>query len=396
MRGKVVEARRAGLVGLLLLLGTAIAAGQVPEGFQSLFNGKDLSGWWSPTGSFETGGFRVRDGVIEVDGSNRRVPALYTQETYENFILELDFRISPRGNSGVFLHAPLSGRQSRVGFELQILDDHGGKPGIHSTGAIYDVLAPRELASKPAGEWNHYRIEMDWPKLRVWLNGVQVQDVDLSTHDVLRFRFRDGYIALQNHGSDAAFRNIFVKRLPGKIQWRDLLAGPSLEGWQAVGQAQWKRDGDVVRGEGGKGFLVTNGQFDRFELQGYVRRTDEPAGAIRYRWVSGEEPGYLVEFQARELERQNLLRFRRNQPWWVVPALFGEWVPFQLICNEQYAEFRLDGVIVATIHNHQKVGPGSIALECLGKGEPIEVKGLRLRELTEEEVGPIPRRSDGE
>ncbi|MDZ7374043.1 MAG: DUF1080 domain-containing protein [candidate division KSB1 bacterium] len=373
----------------LLWAGTGLvgrAHGQPPEGFEALFNGRDLTGWWAPIGDLASGGFRVRDGVIEVDGSNRSVPALYTRETYENFVLELDFRISRGGNSGVFLHAPLSGRQSRVGFELQILDDHGEKPDIHSTGAVYDVVAPKENASKPAGEWNHYRIEMDWPRLRVWLNGVEVQDLDLSSHEVLRFRFRDGYIALQNHGSDAVFRNIYLKKLPGKVQWRNLVPENTLQGWVVHGAASWQVENGVIRGSGGRGYLVTGDEFDGFELQGYVRRTDKPAGAIRYRWVSEVQPGYVAEMQARELERQNLLQFRRRQPWWVLPALFGEWTPFQLICHGQYAEFRLDGLVVATVRNHQTVGPGRIALECLGGPQPFEVRDLRLRLLAEEDL----------
>jgi len=185
------------------------------EGFAPLFNGKDLSGWVVPDDTWA-----VKDGVIVCSGK----PGgwLRSARQYANFILRGEYKISPKGNSGVFVRAPIVGRASRIGMEMQILDDYGKAPNKNSTGSIYDVIAPAKNMSKPAGEWNSFEITCNGRWVRFVLNGEKVVHVNLDdpainarlpeTHKLYK-RLRRGYIGLQNHSSHVEFRNLRIKEL---------------------------------------------------------------------------------------------------------------------------------------------------------------------------------------
>lgn len=178
------------------------------EGFVTLFEGADLSAW-EITGNPD--GWKVEDGAITwVKRGGRYVR---TRATFADFILRLEFKISEGGNSGVFLRAPAAGRHSRIGMEFQVMGDAGELPHKNGTGAIYDVRAPGVNASRPAGEWNELEIRCQGSRFRAVLNGTQIHDFDLAADPELRYRLRDGFIMLQDHGAPVSFRNIRVKVL---------------------------------------------------------------------------------------------------------------------------------------------------------------------------------------
>ena len=141
----------------------------------------------------------------------------YAAKVYENFVLELEFRTTdPRNNSGIFVRVPempSSDEYIYHSFEIQIDD---ASEGIHTTGAVYDAVAPSARASRPPGEWNHYRITFDGGHITVELNGTRVIDWDALPSGKIRDVAPRGYIGLQNHddGSPVQFRNIFVRELP--------------------------------------------------------------------------------------------------------------------------------------------------------------------------------------
>lgn len=179
------------------------------EGFISLFDGKSLAGW-GITGR-NPRGFIVKDGAIE--WNQRGGGTLRTRDRYDNFVLRLEWRIAAGGNSGIHIHVPRVGRSSKIGFEVQMLGDYGAPPNKNGTGAIYDVIAPTENASKPAWEWNDLEVTCDGPHVKVVLNGVTVQDINFDDHDALRYRLRNGFFALTDHGHPVSFRNIRIKPL---------------------------------------------------------------------------------------------------------------------------------------------------------------------------------------
>ena len=140
-------------------------------------------------------------------------PPLYTRDRYDNFVLRFEFRIVQDGNSGVFIHAPRDCRQSKIGFEFQILGDYGEEPNKTSTGSVYDQVTPRLNAGKPAGEWNTAEVRLNGPHYKAILNGKQIQDVNFDDVPELKYRLRKGFIALQDHNNEVAFRNLRIKKL---------------------------------------------------------------------------------------------------------------------------------------------------------------------------------------
>lgn len=185
----------------------SLAGAADAEGFRALFDGRSWAGW-KITGDPQ--GWGIENGaIVWKQPGGRRVRTL---TRYGDFTLRLQWRVQQEGdNSGVFVRAPAAGRESRIGMEIQLLGDHGEPPHKNGTGSVYDVVAPRVNAVRPAGEWNDLQIECAGSRLKVTLNGELVQDLDLTEHPELKHRLRSGFIALQDHGDPVAFRNIRIK-----------------------------------------------------------------------------------------------------------------------------------------------------------------------------------------
>jgi hypothetical protein len=153
------------------------------------------------------------------------------ERPWSDFILSLDFKISPKCNSGVFVRTwPLEPRPGKdVGFNgIEVAIDDTTTAGYVDTGAIYDLSRPTSNAMKPAGEWNHLEITCDKNLMTVKVNGKQVNQLDFdqwttknkrpdgSDHKfdvVYRDHPRRGYIGLQDHGGDCWYKNIKLKPL---------------------------------------------------------------------------------------------------------------------------------------------------------------------------------------
>src|SRR5690606_4136079 len=173
----------------------------------TLFDGQDLAGWRH----IGPGGFTLQsDGSILSDGGMGLL--YYAERPFRDFVLELDYRTtSPGANSGIFVRFPEQTDDPWVpveaGYEIQI--DDASDP-IHQTGSVYTFAAPGRLASRPAGEWNHYRIEVSGQRYQIYLNGEKV-------NDFIGNRGREGYIGLQNHDPESRvyFRDIRVTPLQG-------------------------------------------------------------------------------------------------------------------------------------------------------------------------------------
>lgn len=180
------------------------------EGFVSLFDGKSFDGW-AKTG-WNKDGFVVEDGAIVWKA--RGVGSVQSRKRYSDFVLRLEFNIHEEGgNSGIFLRAPRENRESRMGMEFQINGDYELAPHKNGTGSIYDVVSPMVNAVRPAGEWNDLEIMMDGPKIRITLNGLLVQDISMNDFEMLQYRNREGFIALQDHDDPVSFRRIRIKEL---------------------------------------------------------------------------------------------------------------------------------------------------------------------------------------
>ena len=205
------------LVLFLVAFGSSQAA-DVTEfsesGFVDLFNGRDLSGWKT------TGNWIVEaEGVVTLhprpgeEGWKRYDAYLTTGRKYKDFVLDLEFRFEPEGNSGVFLRVGDLKDHVTSGMEIQILDTHHlERPGNHDCGGIIRTTAPFTNAVKPAGEWNRYQIILIGSNLVVYLNGELIQALDLS-RSAMKDRPMEGYISFQDEAKVVSYRNVRIKEL---------------------------------------------------------------------------------------------------------------------------------------------------------------------------------------
>ena len=154
------------------------------------------------------------NGVLESHGGMGLL--WYSVREFSDFELRLEFKSSAaEANSGVFVRVPgvpTSDDYIYHSFELQI---HDAGDDIHRTGAVYDAEPPNQLASKPAGEWNEYRIRFVGDQMTVWVNGEQVIDWQAEPRGKVEDFAPSGYIGLQNHDEETSvsFRNIRIRDL---------------------------------------------------------------------------------------------------------------------------------------------------------------------------------------
>jgi hypothetical protein len=208
----------------LLLLSLARPASADDADGEKLFASGDLKGWVEEQHGFfkkkhpDASTWSVKDGVVACDGSLGNCGFLRYDRKLSDFTLKLEYRVSENCNSGVCIRVPKpydgnpdATLPSKGGYEVQILDDAGKPATKTSSSSFYNLLAPKENAAKPAGEWNTLEIACRGPRITVTLNGKVVQDVDQATVEAIRDRPREGYILLQNHGHKCEFRNIRLK-----------------------------------------------------------------------------------------------------------------------------------------------------------------------------------------
>ena len=195
-----------------------------PPGFKALFNGKNLKGWQglvelpqrAKLSKSELAAkhkeanekflphWTVRDGVIYYDGKGN---SLQTAKDYGDFELWVDWKITPKGDSGIYL---------RGNPQVQIWDPADNPVG---SGGLYNnknnPSNPSKAADKPVGEWNTFRIIINGDKVSVWLNGEQVVDqVTMENYwEPGKPLPATGPIELQHHNSPLEFKNIYIKEL---------------------------------------------------------------------------------------------------------------------------------------------------------------------------------------
>ena len=197
------------------------------DGWQLLFDGKTLDGW--QTSSQKPSLRPIDEGCLNPHKCGGYM--LIHEKVWGDYVLSLDFKISPKCNSGLFIRTfPLTPRPGKdVGFNgIEIAIDDTTTAGFHDTGAIYDLVKPTNNAMKPAGEWNHMVVTCDKALIAIELNGDNVSQMNLDEWpepnkraDGTAHKFdvafkthpRQGYIGLQDHGANCWYKNIKLKPL---------------------------------------------------------------------------------------------------------------------------------------------------------------------------------------
>jgi hypothetical protein len=203
----------------VIAMGCLSGSSTLAADWKPLFNGKDLSGWQAIDGPMSS--WKVEDGLLYCSGGGGGW--LSTVDEYANFELELQFRVPPGGNSGVFLRAPHQGNPAYAGMEIQVLDDlapeYAKLQPFQYCGSLYGVSAPKTRASKKPTEWQKLHITCDGRKVLVKLNDTAIVDANLDEHKdkeaehpgILR---KTGHLGLQNHGTRLDFKDIRIRVLP--------------------------------------------------------------------------------------------------------------------------------------------------------------------------------------
>lgn len=221
----------AALMALVLVAGVAHAAEDAAandEGWVTLFDGKTLEGWIQKNG---TATYRVEDGAIvgqTTPGSPNSF--LCTAKDYADFELEFDVNLMNNElNSGVQIRSTTKpaqgdeefGRVNGPQVEIEASGENGAEAGYLYAEALSGWMTPEDKLvphkTFKDGEWNHYRVVAQGPRIQVWINGEQVSDL---TDEEIYKTHPKGFIGLQVHGVgnagpyEVAWKNIKVKELP--------------------------------------------------------------------------------------------------------------------------------------------------------------------------------------
>lgn len=203
------------------------------KGWQLLFDGKTLDGW--KTFKNQPGSWKVNDGMLCSASADAGNADLLTNGVYENFELDIDWKLSPEGNSGILYLVNEDYDQTFLsGPEYQLIDDDGFPEKIENwqkTGANYAMNPPAMKAAKKPGEWNTTKIIVNKGHVEHWLNGKKVVEYTLWSDEWKKAKAagkwkdaagyaasKSGHIALQSSHSQVetsgiCFRNIKIRQL---------------------------------------------------------------------------------------------------------------------------------------------------------------------------------------
>ena len=221
-------------------IANTISEKEASEGWKLLWDGKSTEGWrGAKLTTFPSKGWVIDNGILKVlanDGAESTNGGdIVTIKKYKNFILKVDFMITPGANSGIkyFVNTEINkGAGSSIGCEFQILDDQKhpdaklGVKGNRTLGSLYDLI-PAD-SSKPfrGGFFNTAMVVVKGNKVEHWLNGVKIVEYERGNQmwralvayskykDWENFGdWEDGNILLQDHGDEVLYKNIKIKEL---------------------------------------------------------------------------------------------------------------------------------------------------------------------------------------
>ena len=202
----------------------ALTPAEEKAGWKLLFDGKTTAGWRGFKMPAPDAGWTAKG---ELSPDSKTSKDIMTKDSFENFELSFEWKVGPKGNTGVMFHVTEAGEETyHSGPEYQLVDNARGEPPREQAGALYALYAPENAQPKPVGEFNQSRLLVDHGKVEHWLNGVKVAAYDMNSANfkarVAASKFNawptfaaspTGHIALQNHGDPVAFRSLKIRVL---------------------------------------------------------------------------------------------------------------------------------------------------------------------------------------
>lgn len=285
----------------MIILVLATSPLQADE-WRTLFDGNILAG----LRGYRMEGFPVKTWEVTPDYL-KTIPGrsvdLITEQVFEDFEFEFEWKVPPGGNSGVMYRvAEINAPTYHSGPEYQVLDDTRHPDGRNpktTSGSLYALIAPSdEKQLEAVGSWNKSRIVMENGQVEHWLNGKKVVEYEWNSSKVRELireskfaawpefmQQTSGHIAIQHHGEEAWFRNIRVRNLgttpsnqlsksEKRAGWKLLFDGSSTAHWRGIGQEDfpkkgWKvQDGVLLhQDDAGGGDIITREKFSEFDFR---------------------------------------------------------------------------------------------------------------------------------
>jgi hypothetical protein len=403
------------------------------SGFVSMFNGKDLTGWQglveNPISRAKMSkhelaakqkiadekvleNWSVKDGSIWFNGKGNN---LCSVRDYSDFELIVDWRITKKGDSGIYLRGTP---------QVQIWDTSRVEVGAQvGSGGLYNnakhMSKPLKVADNPIGDWNTFRITMIGEQVSVYLNGeLMVDNVIMENYwDRNIPIFESGAIELQAHGSDLAFRNIYVKEIivpKYEISQEEkdegftvLFNGKDLNGWVGNKTDYVVEDGNIAiyPKRGGKGNLYTEKEYDDFNYRFDFQLTPGANNGLGIRAPLEGDAAYVgMELQILDNTASiyaNLEQYQyHGSVYGVIPSKrgflkpIGEWNSQEVIANGSKIKIILNGTVIVDgdIKEASKNGtidhkdhPGLLRekghIGFLGHGSTLKFRNIRIKEL---------------
>ena len=403
------------------------------NGFVSLFNGKDLTGWKALVGNPITrakmtpaeldaaqkeadektkGDWIVKDGLLVFTGHGDN---LATVKQYGDFEMLVDWKITPQGDAGIYLRGTP---------QVQIWDtsrrDVGAEVG---SGGLYNnqknPSKPIILADNKIGDWNNFHIIMKGEKVTVYLNGVLVTDnVTLENYwDKNLPIFPKEQIELQAHGTYVAYRNIYLKDLTPNVAalsdeekkqgFTMLFDGTNMDNWTGDKENYRLEDGNiVVHPEGqGAGNLYTKEEYANFEYRFEFQLTPGANNGLGIRAPLEGDAAYVgMELQILDNEApiyKDLHPYQyHGSVYGVIPAKrgyllpTGEWNKEEVIVKGNKVKVILNGTVIvdgdikeaskngtADHKDHPGLKRKTGHIGFLGHGDVVRFRNIRVKRL---------------
>ena len=415
------------------LLNTHLALMPYDNGFVSLFNGKDLAGWKALVGNPITrakmsaaelqteqnltnektkGDWIVKDGLLIFTGHGDN---LATEKQYGDFEMYVDWKITKKGDAGIYL---------RGSPQVQIWDtsrrDVGAQVG---SGGLYNnqknQSKPLVVADNPIGEWNTFHIMMKGEKVTVYLNGILVTDnVILENYwDHSLPIFTKEQIELQAHGTNVAYRNIYLKEIitpavsilseeEKKQGFTMLFDGTNMDQWMGNTEGyQVEEAVMVVHPDLGHGNLYTKEEYSDFEYRFEFQLTPGANNGLGIRAPLEGDAAYVgMELQILDNEAPKYKDLHPYQyhgsVYGVIPAKrgfllpTGEWNQEEVVVKGTKIKVTLNGTVIldgdikepslkGTMDHNEHPGlqrtTGHIGF--LGHGDVLRFKNIRVKKL---------------
>ncbi len=406
----------------------------VPAGFVTMFDGESLDGWHgfvanplqlermseqeiadklAASNQRMRNHWWVEDGLIRFKGDGQN---LVSDKLYGNFVMLVDWRIGDKGDSGIYLRGTP---------QVQIWDisrtDVGAEVG---SGGLYNNQVhpskPEMVADMPIGDWNHMKIAMMGEKVSVWLNGELVVDNVIMENywDRSIPIFPTGPIELQAHGTDIAFRNIYIKEIPSgedllteeekKEGFVPLFNGFNLDGWTG-NKTQYQVENGVIvvdpEASGRSGNLYTEKEYADFNFRFEFLLTPGANNGLGVRApLSGDAAYGGVELQILDNTASiyaNLKPYQyHGSLYGVAPAErghlkpVGEWNSQEVIIKGNRYQVILNGTKILDVDARDAIKNGAMDgrdhpglknskghIGFLGHGSEVKFRNIRIKEL---------------